>query len=195
MSSAAPADFRAFFDRLRQGDNEAARQLVDEYGPAIMTVIRRKLNPTIRSKYDSNDFLQNVWREFFDRAVREQTFETAEQLMAFLVTLARNLVLGTVRQRLDRQKCDVRREESLEVVAASRKRHPADRASGPLLLVLAQDEWEHLLRDQPDHHRRILVLLRQGYTHLDVARELRINERTVRRVVAVVRWRMQQRPG
>ena len=133
----------------------------------------------LRSKFDSVDFVQAVWASFFAKVPRRQGFDHPQALMAFLVTLAQNKVVDAVRQRLQTQKYNVNRERPLEGEAAGM----AARQPTPSQEAVANDEWRRLLAELPDRYQRMLVLLREGHTQKDIARELNVNEKTVRRVL------------
>src|SRR5262249_44175004 len=57
-------EFAALMQRLAGGSQEAARELYDRYGPHIRRVVRRRLIPALRPKFDSIDFEQDVWKSF-----------------------------------------------------------------------------------------------------------------------------------
>jgi RNA polymerase sigma factor (sigma-70 family) len=175
-------EFADLMRRLGEGSEDAARELLDRYGEHILRVVRRKLNRGLRSKFDSVDFVQAVWASFFAGAPRRH-FEHHQALMAFLVTLAQNKVVDAVRQRMQTKKYDVNRERPLEGEVAGESGGLAARQPTPSQEAVANDEWHRLLADLPDRYRRMLVLLREGHTQKDIARELNVNEKTIRRVL------------
>jgi RNA polymerase sigma factor (sigma-70 family) len=65
----------------------------------------------------------------------------------------------------------------------------------PSQLLIAEEEWRRLLLGLPPHHRQMLVLLRQGHTQEEVARQLGFNEKTVRRVLERALDRLNRRPS
>src|SRR5262249_13875380 len=177
-----------FSDMMRQvqaADPEAIRRLIREYGPYILRVVRRRLHQRMRSQFDSHDFVQDVWTGFFS-APPATTFDRPEALIRYLVRMARNTVIDAFRERMENEATHPKRARSLDGSAAGYA--PRLRADGPTpsRVAMAREQWEHLLRDQPVHYQRILVLLSQGLTQLQVADELGIHERTVRRVVEKV---------
>src|SRR5262249_36628315 len=87
-----PEDFTALMQRVRSGSQDAAQQLVEQYGQHILRVIRRMLHKKLRSKFDSLDFQQDVWASFFADQP-QKTFDRPEALAAFLAKVARNKVL------------------------------------------------------------------------------------------------------
>jgi RNA polymerase sigma factor (sigma-70 family) len=179
----SPSNFKALMDRVREGSPEASRELYDRYGHHILHVVRRKLHSKLRPKFDSLDFVQDVWASFFAAEPREQRFESPSALAAFLAQVARNKVAEAFRTRLQRQKFNLNRENSLDGSAAFH----AESLVGPdptgSQLAVANETYDRLTQGQPAHHRRILELLHQGHTHLDIATSLGVNEKTIRRLI------------
>ncbi len=176
-------EFSMLIERMRAGSEEAARELFRRYGPHIIRVVRRRLTKRLRSKFDSQDFAQAVWASFFAMPPEACSFEHPEALAAYLEALARNKVIDVVRQRLMTDRYNVNREKSLEGSAAYEVRHLPDTEPRPSQLYLAEDEWERLLTAAPLHQRRILELLRDGVTPGEIAKELGVNRRTIRRLL------------
>jgi len=176
-------EFLDLMQRLRDGSEEAARELLDRYGEHILRVVRRRLSRQMRSKFDSIDFVQAVWASFFAEVPHQREFDRPDALIAFLVTLAQNKVVEAVRQRLQSQKYDVKRERALEDVEADKEAGLRAREPSPSQAAVANEEWHRLLADLPERYQRMLVLLREGHTQKDIAQELGVNEKTVRRVL------------
>src|SRR6202022_1858906 len=88
------------------------------YGHHILHVVRRKLHSKLRPKFDSLDFGQDVWASFFAAEPHDQRFESPSALAAFLAQVARNKVAEAFRTRLQRQKYNLNRENSLDGSAA-----------------------------------------------------------------------------
>jgi RNA polymerase sigma-70 factor (ECF subfamily) len=180
-------DFRALMQRLRAGEEDAARELLARYGEHILRVVRRKLHKQLRSKFDSIDFVQAVWASFFADAPEKYTFDHPRALMAFLATLAQNKVVEAVRQRMQRMKYNVNRERRLEVVEAGIGKTLIGRDPSPSQVAVAQDEWARMIDELPTRYQRLLVLLRDGHTQKENAAELGVNEKTVRRLLEKLR--------
>jgi RNA polymerase sigma-70 factor (ECF subfamily) len=180
-------DFRALMQRLRAGEEDAARELLARYGEHILRVVRRKLHKQLRSKFDSIDFVQAVWASFFADAPEKYTFDHPRALMAFLATLAQNKVVEAVRQRMQRMKYNVNRERQLEVVEAGIGNTLVGRDPSPSQVAVAQDEWARMIDELPTRYQRLLVLLRDGHTQKEIAAELGVNEKTVRRLLEKLR--------
>jgi RNA polymerase sigma-70 factor (ECF subfamily) len=76
-------DFRSLMEQLRQGSQDAAWELIEQYGPLVKRVVRRNLDHGLRSKFDSVDFVQAVWGSFFRNRTRLDKFAAPENLSPF----------------------------------------------------------------------------------------------------------------
>jgi RNA polymerase sigma factor (sigma-70 family) len=175
-------EFQALMQRVREGSEEAVQELVCRYGPHIQRVVRRKLLRQLRRQFDSVDFVQSVWKSFFTVPGEQYTFDSPEALIAFLARVAQNKVLETYQGQLRTQKRGGARTQSL----AGLHRHRADeldpRQPTPSQIASADEQWQHLLAGMPPHHQRILVLLRHGYEVQEIAEQLGVSIKTVRRL-------------
>ena len=91
----APAEnvsFRDLLEQVSEGSEEAAWDLVENYGVTILRAVRRALDSRMRQRFDSTDFVQLVWASFFKARGRLDRFSTPAELAAFLVKMARNKV-------------------------------------------------------------------------------------------------------
>jgi RNA polymerase sigma-70 factor (ECF subfamily) len=182
----SPDDFPALMERVLAGSPDAARALIDHYGPALLRAIRRNLHRRLRTQFDSLDFAQDVWASFFAELPRGRAFRGPDELAAFLATLARNKVVDTVRRRLCGQRHNLNREAPLGLALANGEAAPKAQQPSPSEVAMGHEEWERLLGSQPLVYRRVLVLLRAGKTPAAAAEEVGISVRTVRRVVSKV---------
>lgn len=173
-------EFRDLMGRLQEGSEDAAWELVDRYGDAILRAVRRVLNVRLRSKFDSLDFVQLVWCSFFKARDQLVRFTRPEELAAFLVTMARNKVGMEVRRRLKTEKYNVNREQASSGFPNTVDQS-ADHESSPLEVAIAREQWNRLIAEQPDRYRQIISLRLQGLTYQDIAESLNIAECTVRR--------------
>ena len=97
-------DFRGLLNRVKEGDDSAAWELVERYGEDIRNAVRRSLNQRLRPKFDSLDFVQLVWSSFFRKDTHAERFGCPEELVAYLVAMARNKVGMETRRRLSIKK-------------------------------------------------------------------------------------------
>ena len=95
------AQFVDLLNRTRNGDQDAARALVEEYEPEIRRAARMRLtDPQLRRIVDSMDICQSVFGRFF-RSATEGSFdlERPEQLLVLLITMTRNRVIDEHRRQ------------------------------------------------------------------------------------------------
>ena len=111
--SGEDGELRQFLARIRDGDEDAARELLCRYEAKVRLVVRRLLPRLLRSRFDSQDFVQSIWGSFFRRIKTSPTeLENTENLVGFLARAARNKVIDEYR-RASSRKQDMRREESM----------------------------------------------------------------------------------
>lgn len=175
-------DFQALMRQVIAGSEEAAALLLRNYEPILIRAIRKRLDKRLRSKFDSMDFAQDVWASFFADDNRQRNFQSPEELLAFLTRVAQFKVSDKNRQRTRLQKYDVNRELSMDdSTRFDRNNLPGDQPT-PSQIVMSKEEWTEFLRKQPLVHRRIFILLREGKSAREIAAELDISAKTVRRV-------------
>ncbi len=173
--------FRELLRCVRQGHEDAAWQLVHQYGDAIRRAVRRVLNERLRSQFDSLDFVQLVWKSFFRVRDAAERFQSPGELAAYLLAMARNKVGMEVRRRLLTEKYNVNRERPLNAPQGVGAQGLPDPGPGPMDVAIARERWERLVQHQPPHYRQIIQLRLQGYTCREIGGSLHLAECTVRR--------------
>lgn len=174
-------DFRDLICRVRAGSEDAAWELVNQYGEAIRRAVRRVLNDKMRSKFDSLDFVQLVWNSLFRVRGKLDQFERPEALAAYLAAMAKNKVGMEVRRRMMTVKYNVRQERSLEQIRARECPDISGNQPLPDDIAIAREQWDRLLEGQPEHYRQIINLRLQGHTFQSIAEAVHLDECTVRR--------------
>jgi len=170
-------------ERIEAGSQEAAWEMLEVYGPHVQRYIRRSLNPLMRSKFDSVDFAQVVWASFFREPGRIRRLDTPEQLMGYLASMARHKVVGEVRHRMYSDKRDLNREVFIEDSPESEDRALTARDPTPSAVAIARERWTQMLDEQPETVRQIVELRFHGASFVEIAAQLQLNERTVRRAI------------
>ena len=190
----ARARLQTLLFQIKEGSDKAARELVEEYGPIILRVVRSRLNKKLRSKFDSVDFTQSVWASFFANRTVLASLPGPEAIIGYLTELARSKVGQEHRRRFGLQKHDIRREEPLALHALGSEQNPniAGNDPTPSEVVCQQETWENLQRQMPTDERRLLEFLREGRTLREVAKVLGVSERTIQRVFHKLKTRTAQ---
>lgn len=171
--------FQALLRQVQQGSHEAARELYETYVDHVLRGVRVRLWHRMRSKFDSQDFVQQVWASFFDGRERLPDFDTPEALVNYLLGMAYNKVTGEGRH-LQTQKHDIQREQRIATAAGP---HPVSRDPTPSAVAVYHEQYDRLVDRQPPRVKRIVELRLDGKTFEEIAAELEIDESTARRVI------------
>lgn len=184
-------DLHDILARVRNGDEQAAQQLLASFEAEVRLVVRRQLPRLLRSRFDSLDFLQSVWGSFFRRVRTDPVeFDDERHLVAFLARAAKNKVIDQYR-RAGSQKQDMHREEPLWSDAAGPRDLPAHDDT-PSEVAEAREVFG-LLRDAlPEDRRPIIEMKALGLSSREIGDRLGVSERTVQRVIEDLRRRTQE---
>ncbi|MDB5351317.1 MAG: hypothetical protein JWN86_2564 [Planctomycetota bacterium] len=170
------------FARARTGDQTAWRELYDACYPKVLRVIRRKLNsPSMRSLYDSTDFVGDVWKSLAEKPEKFD-FPTLRELVAFLSTAAERKVIDEHR-RLHTLKHDQGRERPLGAWLRPGEGggDVPSKDPTPSQFAQASEARERLLSGQTGQERLVLELKGQGYTNEEIAQKTGWHLRRVQR--------------
>jgi RNA polymerase sigma factor (sigma-70 family) len=181
--------FSDLLQRVREGSQDAFFELVTTFSEPVLLAVRRRLGKKIRSKFDSDDFVQAVWATFFEHRVEMTSFATPQDLTQFLARIASNKVIDTLRRQLKTDRRNVNREESLE----SSDIHPIEgTAPTGSEVAIARERWFRLVDGQPAECVEVAKLRLVGATRAEVAQQLGVSEKTVQRILKRLRHRLQQ---
>jgi len=184
-------EFHDLMERVRQGSEEAVQEFLDAYGHHVYRAVRRRLNRRLRAKFDSQDFVQEVWASFFTNLSTISTFDRPEAVVGFLIRVATNKVIDECRRRLTTQKYNVSIEFSLDGSGEWAKRTATTTDPTPSGVAVAHEQWHRLIDPQPSRYRRILELRVTGQTYEKIAKEVGVSEKTVRRVIRRLSQRLE----
>lgn len=164
-----PSSFTSFIERIRAGDEIAARELVRDFEGVIRREVRLRVDDhRLLRAFDSMDISQSVLTSFFKRAETGQfEIETPEKLASLLIGMTRNKVAHQVRRaRAGRR--DFRMTVSTridEISVASSTQGPCEIASDVDLI----DAIKHRLDDE---ERQIVDLRTEGWEWPEIAKRL-----------------------
>jgi len=173
------AEMNRLLQEIRAGSEEAAEQFVRRFGETILRVIRGRLEPRLRSQFDSCDFLQDVFTSFFAAPPAPEVFSGPDALLEYLTTMARHKVVDVARQHLFGKRRNLNRETSLDGSSKFKAMEQAGGGPTPSEVVMADERLEGLTQGMPPGHQRIVQLRRLGYTHSEIAAELGLSTRQV----------------
>lgn len=193
----------SMLNRLKSGDESAASEILDRYESQVRLVVRRFLPRVLRSRFDSQDIMQSVWRSFFQKVREEQSanpaavdkpvqeFQDSAQLFAFLSRMARNKVIDQYRRETS-QKSDVHRQRTMYGESGEDLDPPAPDES-PAEVAEAADEYSHWRSLVPEDRQELIDMKADGLSTREIGVKLGISERTVQRVLEDLRQRVERR--
>ena len=178
--------FRALLSKAASGSNTAIETLLRTYGPHVLRVVRKRMKSSMRKQFDSADLVQAVWASFFVSLSHLQDFDRPEALIGHLVTLARNKVIDQYRRQVQTQKRAIDREQQISNEMAKGEIQSPNFTSTPSQIAIANERWEAMLAKLPLHYQRVLYLALEGHTQGEIADEMHISDRTVRRILSLL---------
>jgi RNA polymerase sigma-70 factor (ECF subfamily) len=190
--SAGEGTFSTFIRRIRQGDAQAAEELVRHYEPAIRMEIRMRLtDPRLYRVVDSMDICQSVLSSFFVRAASGQyDLERPEQLLKLLVAIAQNKVAFQAR-RQRAQRRDQRREVGIDAGEGD----VATPSPSPSRLVASKDLLQAFLSRLSEDERKLADRRARGCEWAEIAAELGGTAQARRKQLARAADRVAQELG
>jgi RNA polymerase sigma factor (sigma-70 family) len=159
--------FAGFMRRIRAGDEQAARELVERYEPVIRREVKMRLrDPRLYRRLDWMDICQSVLASFFLRAASGQyDLNQPDQLLRLLVVMTRHK-LSKQERRHRADKRDYRLAE---------ERDPADLEGRPgaeptpSRLVAGRELLEAFRARLSEEERMLADLRGQGYEWAEIA--------------------------
>jgi RNA polymerase sigma-70 factor (ECF subfamily) len=164
-------------ERLQAGDDHAAEEIFLRYLPELRLVVRRRMSPSLRSKFDSVDVVQSIWADLLSGFRRQAwSFDTPAKLAAFLVRATSNRFVDRVRTNRSRIAGEVQMGEAIADEIAS----PTD---APIDQLYADELWDKLWAICPPRHRPVLTLKREGKTLDEIAEATGMHKSSIRRIL------------
>jgi RNA polymerase sigma-70 factor (ECF subfamily) len=188
--SEAGSEFVALLGQVRQGDQSALAQLVQQYESKVRLVARVLLGPALRPYLDSVDLVQSVHRSLM-LGLRQDKFDISspEKLTALALTLVRRKVARHWR-RLQRQKRLAGRSTDSgdvpQLLASLCSPEP-----DPARAAQVNDALEHLYRSLDASDQCMLELRLFGYSTAEIADKLGIHAIALRVRLSRLRQRLQ----
>ena len=186
--------FNDIMARCNAGDPDAARELFQRFGRRLIGLARTRLEGKMRAKVDPEDVMQSVFKSFFRRQAEEPfDLENWDSLWSLLTVLTLRKCGFRVRHFRTKAR-DVRREAT-PVADADESRASFEaigRDPSASEAAMLNETVEGLLRDLDERDRRIVELSLQGYAPKEVGEQLDCAERTVQRLLARIKKRLER---
>lgn len=172
--SACQAAFAELVRRWRGGCPQAAEELYQQFGHQILVIVRRRMDPHLRRRVDSQDIMQAVWGSFFGRPRQTDEFGTPKDLLRYLIAVARHKIMD--------EKRDLRQAHTAPPRAETQWQF-RERVPTPSQEATAVEVWQRMLADQPEYCQRILHRLRDGCSHEEIAAEIGVDPKAIQRLL------------
>lgn len=170
-------------DAWREGSQEAATLLFERYVVRLTALARARLSRRLARRVDPEELVMSAYRSFFVRARDGRvTLAPFDDLWPLLVTITlRKLARRARGARAERR--DIDREVPFDEAAAGLVawRDTLADSPGPEHAALVADEVEWLLAQLSSADREVLTRQLQGLGATEIAAELNVSDRTVRR--------------
>jgi RNA polymerase sigma factor (sigma-70 family) len=189
-------DLAGLIERVKSGDEAAIRDLIQRFEGDVRTIVRVRLPQSLRSQFDSMDFVQAVWQSVLTKEGQDLgRFTNARHFRGFLEGVARNKVFEEHRRRTRTRKYSVQREEPLYVRRGDREmpREVVASDPSPSQDAQARDRFAQLVAGRSPEEAEVVDLRRRGLTYEEIAERTGLNERSVRRIIEAIRLRMEAR--
>jgi RNA polymerase sigma-70 factor (ECF subfamily) len=165
-------------EKLSNGEVEAAERIFRDFEPFLRAMVRRRLTPSLRAKFDSMDVVQSVWADTL-AGFREGGWQFKDQagLRAFLSRVTYNHFVNQCRRHgpaLDHE-LPLQGDRSSEQFSSGQPR--------PSEVAQTDELWDTMIRLCPPAHREILELKRQGLPLVEIAERTGLHEGSVRRIL------------
>ncbi len=170
----------------RAGSEWAAAAIHNRYEKRVRGLAQQHWPVSMRSRYDPDDIVQEVFDRFF-RAVQRGMYTASEEagLWGFLLVVTLNQIRKAAARHLSRRR-DVRQTVGQEHVYPSRDGYPLDRACMAHSTMVVDE----LMASLPQTMRQVVERRLEGYTVAEIARDLMISQRATERLLHAARQRI-----
>ena len=177
--------------RYRGGDEQAAEEMFGRYVERLTLLARSRLSRKLASRTDPDDIVLSAYRSFFIGA-REGRFllTRSGDLWRLLVSITMHKLYRHVRHHTAEMR-SVTLERSLQ--STDEEQLPVNREPSPEEAIAVADELAAIMSTLDAFGRRVLELRLQEEQLSVISAETGRSERTVRRMLRVIRERMAER--
>lgn len=167
----------------KSGNQNAAEIVVERYSVSLIALVTGKLSRRLRRATDPEDVAQSAMGSFFEAI--NQSRVRASQLVSvwgLLVTIAKRKVIRTIERESAAKRSGDRQRVPMSTAISELSMTPSNENAGEFV-----DELRELVKMVSPQAESILDGLLAGKTQKEIAEELGVSDRTVRRVLTRIR--------
>ncbi|KAA0142891.1 sigma-70 family RNA polymerase sigma factor [Gimesia chilikensis] len=171
------------------GENEAATALFDRYVARLIALARSRIGARLRRRIDPEDIIQSAYRSFFVHArVGEYQLQKTGDLWRLLAGITLHKLYGQIEKHTAGKRSINHEVPPDSILATATVPEPA-----PSEVVAIIEELSLLIQDLPPEERLVLTASLQGQENAEISSTIGKSERTVRRLLANARNKLEQR--
>lgn len=171
------------------GENEAATVLFDRYVARLIALAQSRIGARLRRRIDPEDVIQSAYRSFFVHArVGEYQLQKTGDLWRLLAGITLNKLYGQIEKHKAGKRSIDRETPPDTILATATVPEPS-----PSEIVAIIEELSLLIQDLPPEERLVLTASLQGRENAEICSTIGKSERTVRRLLANARNKLEQR--
>ena len=182
------------FASLIDGKKFAPDQLFHRYIHRLSRLARTRLSPRLAQRIDPEDVVMSAYRSFFVAADAGRfSVDGAGQLWALLASITlRKLYRSAAHHSAEKRSIN---REAIPDEKFDLSQRAASSEPTPEEAVALSEELEQLLASLSERDRRVVELRLQGHQIQEIAEELALNEKTIRRSLKQIVGQFQQQHG
>ena len=159
-----------------------ANEEIEAVSTHVKKVIRRRMHTSMKSQFDSVDFMQMAWASLLSRGCVSGPFQNIEHLKNYVTSVARNKVGEVYRQKFQYQKRNVGYETQL--VNMDVDELEVDLTETPSAITVMREFWLKLEKLCNSRELRVITRKVEGYSNQEIGVELGVHARTVRKILS-----------
>ncbi len=176
-------------EMYQAGENDAATVLFDRYVARLIALARSRIGARLRRRIDPEDVIQSAYRSFFVHArVGEYQLQKTGDLWRLLAGITLHKLYGQIEKHTAGKRSIDREAPPDTILATATVPEPS-----PSEVVAIIEELSLLIQDLPPEERLVLTASLQGQENAEISSTIGKSERTVRRLLANARNKLEQR--